>query len=86
MKTELLRPLRRLVLRSFVTACLWLVPSSGLTLAQSYAEGLGVYSIPRNWVVSVDGKLTFEGIGFGNEGEEWMKKATEMIQKVKGTN
>ena len=52
--------------------------------AQAYAEGLGVYSIPRNWVVSVDGMLTFEGIGFGGEGEEWMKKATEMIEKVKG--
>jgi thiol-disulfide isomerase/thioredoxin len=52
--------------------------------AQAYAEGLGVYSIPRNWVVSVDGMLTFEGIGFGGEGDEWMKKATEMIEKVKG--
>lgn len=51
--------------------------------AQSYAEGLGVFSIPRNWVVSVDGKLTFEGIGFGGDGEEWMKKAADMIQKVK---
>jgi len=51
--------------------------------AQAYAEGLGVYSIPRNWVVSVDGVLTFEGIGFGNEGEDWMKKAAEMIEKVK---
>ena len=52
--------------------------------AQAYAEGLGVYSIPRNWVVSVDGVLTFEGIGFGGEGDEWMKRATEMIEKVKG--
>jgi len=51
--------------------------------AQAYAEGLGVYSIPRNWVVSVDGVLTLEGIGFGGEGDEWMKKATEMIEKVK---
>jgi thiol-disulfide isomerase/thioredoxin len=52
--------------------------------AQAYAEGLSVYSIPRNWVVSVDGVLTLEGIGFGGEGDEWMKKATEMIEKVKG--
>ncbi|HEX4947311.1 MAG TPA: redoxin family protein [Blastocatellia bacterium] len=51
--------------------------------AQAYAEGMGVFSIPRNWVVSVDGKLTFEGIGFGGDGEEWMKKAADMIQKVK---
>jgi hypothetical protein len=28
----------------------------------------------------------FEGIGFGNEGEEWMKKATQLIEKVKGSN
>ena len=54
--------------------------------AQSYAEGLGVYSIPRNWVVSADGKLTFEGIGFGGDGEEWTRKAKDMIQKVKGGN
>jgi thiol-disulfide isomerase/thioredoxin len=52
--------------------------------AQAYADGLGVYSIPRNWVVSVDGVLAVEGIGFGGEGDEWMKKATEMIEKVKG--
>ncbi|HKQ74856.1 MAG TPA: TlpA disulfide reductase family protein [Blastocatellia bacterium] len=52
--------------------------------AQAYAEGLGVYSIPRNWVVSVDGVLAYEGIGFGGEGDAWMKKAAEMIEKVKG--
>ena len=51
--------------------------------AQSYAQGLGVYSLPRNWVVSADGVLTFEGIGFGGDGDEWMKKAAEMIEKVK---
>jgi thiol-disulfide isomerase/thioredoxin len=56
-------------------------------LGQAYAQGtMGVYSIPRNWVVSVDGKLSFEGIGFGGDGEEWMKKAQDMLQKVKGTN
>ena len=55
-------------------------------LAQLYAETQGVNSIPRNWIVSVDGKLMFEGIGFGNDGEEWMKKATQMIEKVKGAN
>ena len=54
-------------------------------LAQEYADGNGVNSIPRNWVVSVDGKLAFEGIGFGGDGEEWLKKAVELIEKVKGT-
>lgn len=55
-------------------------------LGQAYAEAQGVNSIPRNWVVAVDGKIMFEGIGFGNDGEEWMKKATQVIEKVKGTN
>ena len=54
-------------------------------LGQAYADGNGVNSIPRNWVVSVDGKLAFEGIGFGGDGQEWLKKAVEMIDKVKGT-
>ena len=55
-------------------------------LGQQYAEGQGVNSIPRNWIVSSEGKLVFEGIGFGNDGEEWMKRVAQMIEKVKGTN
>ncbi|HEU4767764.1 MAG TPA: TlpA disulfide reductase family protein, partial [Pyrinomonadaceae bacterium] len=55
-------------------------------LGQAYADAQGVNSIPRNWVVAVDGKVMFEGIGFGNDGEEWMKKAAQVIEKVKGTN
>ncbi len=55
-------------------------------LGQAYADTQGVNSIPRNWVVAVDGKVMFEGIGFGSDGEEWMKKAAEVIEKVKGTN
>jgi thiol-disulfide isomerase/thioredoxin len=55
-------------------------------LGQAYADGQGINSIPRNWVVSLDGKVLFEGIGFGNEGEEWIKKATQLIEKVKGPN
>jgi thiol-disulfide isomerase/thioredoxin len=55
-------------------------------LGQAYASGQGVNSIPRNWIVSLDGKVMFEGIGFGNDGEEWMKKAAQMIEKVKGPN
>ena len=55
-------------------------------LGQAYAEEQGVNSIPRNWIVSSEGKIVFEGIGFGNDGEEWMKRATQMIEKVKGTN
>jgi len=54
-------------------------------LGEAYADGNGVNSIPRNWVISADGKLMFEGIGFGGNGDEWMKKAVEMIEKVKGT-
>lgn len=55
-------------------------------LGQSYADKQGINSIPRNWVVSVDGKVVFEGIGFGSDGKEWMKKAAEVIEKVKGGN
>jgi thiol-disulfide isomerase/thioredoxin len=55
-------------------------------LGQTYADGQGVNSIPRNWVVSLDGKIMFDGIGFGNNGEDWMKKATEIIDKVKAGN
>lgn len=55
-------------------------------LGQAYAERQGVNSIPRNWIVSSEGKIMFEGIGFGNNGEEWMKKAVQMIEQVKGTN
>jgi thiol-disulfide isomerase/thioredoxin len=55
-------------------------------LGQAYADSQGINSIPRNWVVSLDGKVLFEGIGFGSEGEEWMKRATQLIEKVKGTN
>ncbi len=53
-------------------------------LGQAYADAQEVNSIPRNWVVSADGKIVFEGIGFGNDGEEWMKKAAQVIEKVKG--
>ena len=55
-------------------------------LGQAYAQSQDVNSIPRNWIVSTDGKIMFEGIGFGNDGEEWMKKAIQMIEKVKGAN
>lgn len=55
-------------------------------LGQSYADSQGINSIPRNWLVSVDGKLMFEGIGFGDDGEEWIKRALQLIEKVKGTN
>lgn len=55
-------------------------------LGQSYAESQGVNSIPRNWIISSEGKIMFEGIGFGDDGEEWMKRATQIIEKVKGTN
>jgi thiol-disulfide isomerase/thioredoxin len=55
-------------------------------LGQAYAQQQGVNSIPRNWVVAVDGKVVYEGIGFDNDGEGWMKKAAQMIEKVKGTN
>lgn len=55
-------------------------------LGQAYADNQGINSIPRNWVVGVDGKVLFEGIGFGDDGDEWVKRATQLIEKVKGSN
>jgi thiol-disulfide isomerase/thioredoxin len=54
-------------------------------LGQAYADSQGVNSIPRNWVVSPEGKIVFEGIGFGgSSGDDWIKRVTEMIETVKG--
>jgi thiol-disulfide isomerase/thioredoxin len=55
-------------------------------LGEAYAEKQGVNSIPRNWIVSSEGRLMFEGIGFGNNGEEWLKKAVQLIEQVKSAN
>jgi thiol-disulfide isomerase/thioredoxin len=55
-------------------------------LGQAYADNQGINSIPRNWIISLDGKVMFEGIGFGDEGDEWVKRATQLIEKVKGSN
>jgi thiol-disulfide isomerase/thioredoxin len=55
-------------------------------LGQAYADNQGINSIPRNWIISLDGKVVFEGIGFGGEGDEWVKRATQLIEKVKGSN
>ena len=55
-------------------------------LGQAYADNQGINSIPRNWIISLDGKVMFEGIGFGGEGDEWIKRATQLIEKVKGSN
>jgi thiol-disulfide isomerase/thioredoxin len=53
--------------------------------AYSYVESiLPLISIPRNWVVSTDGVIEMEQIGFGGDGEQWLKQALEMIEKVRG--
>ena len=54
-------------------------------LAQAYADTNGVNSIPRNWVISIDGKIMYEGRGFGDDGEGWLKQALQMIEKAKAT-
>ena len=54
--------------------------------AQEYVRSLDVFSIPRNWVVSADGVLQLEGIGYVGEGDEWVKKAIGMIEKVKSAS
>lgn len=52
--------------------------------AQAYLQEMNVYSIPRNWVINREGVMQFETVGFGGDGNEWLKKATEIIQKVSG--
>ena len=74
MITEPLRFSRHLTLRLFPIVCLLLIPDHAL------AQGAG---IPRNWVVSSDGKIMYEGVGFDNDGEGWMKKAAQIIEKVR---
>ena len=54
-------------------------------LGQAYADTNGVNSIPRNWVISADGKVLYEGRGFGDDGDGWLKEALQMIEKAKGT-
>ncbi len=52
--------------------------------AYSYVESiLPLISIPRNWVVSAAGVIEMEQRGFGGDGEEWLKQALEMIEKVR---
>jgi hypothetical protein len=51
--------------------------------AYSYVEGmLPVISIPRSWIVDRDGVL-MEELGFGRDGDKWLKRVLEMIQKAR---
>lgn len=51
--------------------------------AASYVDRmLASISIPRNWVISPDGTLRREQIGFGSEGDEWLDKAQEVIRQA----
>ncbi len=51
--------------------------------AYPYVEGvLSSISIPRNWVVDSKGTLHMEQVGFGSEGDQWLQKALEIIQKA----
>ncbi len=54
--------------------------------ACSYAIDMmgGMISIPRNWLVGSDGVMRMEQVGFDGDGDDWMKKATEAIEKAKG--
>lgn len=51
--------------------------------AYPYVEGvLTSISIPRNWVVDANGTLHMEQVGFGSEGDGWLQKALDVIQKA----
>jgi thiol-disulfide isomerase/thioredoxin len=53
--------------------------------AEAYVEDFLPYlSIPRNWIVTPDGTLSLEAIGFGGDGDKWVDEAIKEIEKAKG--
>ncbi|HLL76416.1 MAG TPA: redoxin domain-containing protein [Pyrinomonadaceae bacterium] len=63
------------------------VKEKGLTVpvlpARPYVEGLlPSIAIPRSWIVGPDGTMLMEQVGFGREGDEWLRKALELIDKA----
>ena len=52
--------------------------------AFAYVEDfLKLLSIPRNWILTPDGALKTEEIGFGGDGDKWVNEAVDQIDKAK---
>ena len=52
-------------------------------LGSDYASSQEVYGIPRNWIVGPGGAIKFDGLGFGGDGEGFLKKAIAAIEKAR---
>ncbi len=52
-------------------------------LGPEYASSQEVYGIPRNWIVGPGGAIKFDGLGFGGDGEGFLKKAIAAIEKAR---
>jgi thiol-disulfide isomerase/thioredoxin len=50
--------------------------------AEAYVQDfLKSISIPRNWIVTSDGTLSVEEVGFGGDGDKWVDEAVKEIEK-----
>jgi thiol-disulfide isomerase/thioredoxin len=50
--------------------------------AEEYVQDfLKTISIPRNWIVTSDGTLSVEEVGFGGDGDKWVDEAVKEIEK-----
>lgn len=52
-------------------------------LAESLTSKIELTPIPRNWIVDLNGNIKFEVIGFDSDGEAFMKKTIDAIEKLK---
>jgi thiol-disulfide isomerase/thioredoxin len=53
-------------------------------LARSFVdEFAGPLGIPTNWISDRAASIRVESLGFGGDGEEWMKQALDQIEKVR---
>lgn len=53
-------------------------------VAKSFMDSFsGSMTIPTNWIADRTATLRVESIGFGGDGEEWIKKTLEQMQKIR---
>jgi len=52
--------------------------------AKSFVDGfVGPIGIPTNWISDRNGSIRLEALGFGGNGEEWIKNTLEQVEKVR---
>jgi thiol-disulfide isomerase/thioredoxin len=53
-------------------------------LAKSFVDGFtGPIPIPTNWIANRSGALELEAVGFGGDGEEWIKQTLEQVETIR---